>query len=172
MSDPLRKVPRECHASDHSSAAPCACSNHQRSLRVCEYSLLLMQGVVSTPGVPQYCDNTCRLLRLGTSLRGDHAGCLDHAVSSCPHSSHWGGACLSSTVPSWDCSEELKGCSKGPGFLSLFLAICRERRITTLTFLTFSEYCLTVLFHVRILILLSAEAFLDLFYFNAGNPKQ
>lgn len=39
----------------------------------------------------------------------------------CPHSSHRvGGACPSSPMSSWDCSEELKGCSKGLRFLSLF----------------------------------------------------
>lgn len=45
-----------------------------------------MQGVVSTPGVSHYCDNTYRLLRLGTSLRGDRAGYLDHAMLS--HAAH------------------------------------------------------------------------------------
>lgn len=88
-----------------------------------------------------------------------------------PTQQSW-GACLSSPVPSWACSEEQDGCREGPRFLSLFLAMCRERRITTLTFLTFSEYYLTVLFHIRIFILLSAEAFLGLFFFKAGNPKQ
>lgn len=105
-------------------------------------------------GSPTLGTTLSRLLRLGTSLRGDHAGHSHHTVS----------------MPSWDCPEELKGCGKELRFLSLFLVVCRERRITTLTFLTFLEYCLTVLFHVRIL--LSAKALLGFFYFNAGNPKQ
>lgn len=129
------------------------------------------EGVMSTPGVSQ-----CRDYTSGYCVWAQASGwpCRTLALRCLLlPTQHSGGACLSSPIPSWDCSEELKGCSKGLRFLSLFLAICGERRITALTFLTFVEYCLTVLFHARILILLSAKTnYLGLFYFNTGNPKQ
>lgn len=121
-------------------------------------------------GLPALWLHFTRLLGLSTSLMGRLSGPLHHAVSSCLHSRH-GGTCLSSPVPSRYCSEELKGCSKGLRFLSLFLAICRERRLATVTFLTFSEYCLTVLSRKNTYSSFS-QGFFGSFYFYAGNPKQ
>lgn len=58
-------------------------------------------------------------------------------------------------------------------FFSPFVALCGERGINTVQLSRLLAYCLTVLMHVRILVLLSAKAnCLGLLYFNTGNPKQ
>lgn len=106
------------------------------------------------------------------AAQNDHAGCLYHAVPSPPYGNHR-RAFLRSPVPAWEGAEEPKGRSEGLRFFSLFVAICGERRINTFQLSRLLAYCLTVLMHVRILILLSAKAnHLGLLYFYSGNSKQ
>lgn len=123
---------------------------------------------MSTPGVSQYCGYTYQAAGVGHKPRGSPCRTLAPRCLLLPTQQSRGG-CLSSSVPSRYCSEELKGCSKG--LRLLFLAMCRERRLATLTFLTFSEYCHTVLLHVRILILLSAKAFFGSFLLLCWKSK-
>lgn len=79
---------------------------------------------------------------------------------------------LRGPIPSWEGAEP-KGHSKRLRFLSPFVSISGERRINTLQLSHLLAYCLVVLMHVGILVLLSAKAnCLDLLYFNPGNPKQ
>lgn len=87
---------------------------------------------MSTPGVSQ-----CRDYTSGYCVWAQASGwpCRTLALRCLLlPTQHSGGACLSSPIPSWDCSEELKGCSKGLRFLSLFLANVDERGLVLCAF--------------------------------------